>query len=272
MARRRESSFELLSTVPWYVGAGIAVTIYLVAPTLAAHIARSNPIFSQAAPGLVMLANTCAFVCLAAAGLSALRKFLVRRKFAEQRSLKDLRALSWQQFEAIVAEGFRRRGYQVLETGQGGPDGGIDLVLRKEGKRYLVQCKQYRATSVGVSVVRELYGVTAAQQADGAIVVTTGRFTPDAQAFARSLPIELIDGPALESMVRDIHGLSSQVPMSSQAASIDVARAAASIAASGTPSCPKCSAPMIERRARSTGKRFWGCSTFPRCRATQPIN
>ena len=37
------------------------------------------------------------------------------------------------------------------------------------------------------------------------------------------------------------------------------------------PACPKCAAPMVLRRATTgsnAGRKFWGCSTFPRCRAT----
>lgn len=36
--------------------------------------------------------------------------------------------------------------------------------------------------------------------------------------------------------------------------------------------CPKCGAPMVSRIAKRgphAGKRFWGCSTFPNCRATR---
>ena len=76
---------------------------------------------------------------------------LLKRKFAAQRSLDDLRALTWQQFESVVGEAFRRQGYSVIETGQGGADGGVDLQLTRAGQRYLVQCKQYRASTVSVA-------------------------------------------------------------------------------------------------------------------------
>lgn len=36
-----------------------------------------------------------------------------------------------------------------------------------------------------------------------------------------------------------------------------------------SPSCPACSYPMIERRAKRggyAGKKFWGCIQYPRCR------
>lgn len=37
-----------------------------------------------------------------------------------------------------------------------------------------------------------------------------------------------------------------------------------------TPTCA-CGAPMVLRRRAADGERFWGCSTFPRCRQTQPM-
>jgi restriction system protein len=32
-----------------------------------------------------------------------------------------------------------------------GPDGGVDLQLKKDGNRFLVQCKQWRTQKVGVN-------------------------------------------------------------------------------------------------------------------------
>lgn len=40
-------------------------------------------------------------------------------------------------------------------------------------------------------------------------------------------------------------------------------------------SCPKCDAPMVRRiarRGKNAGNEFWGCSTFPKCRSTVPID
>ena len=100
---------------------------------------------------------------------------------AQSKATDVLDGMSWREFELLVGEGFRLRGYQVVETGGGGADGGVDLVLTKPGKnggeKFLVQCKQWRAFKVGVDVVRELYGVMAARGATGGFVVTSGRFT-----------------------------------------------------------------------------------------------
>src|SRR5690606_18862722 len=88
--------------------------------------------------------------------------------------------ISWVDFERLVGEAFRLQGFEVQETGRASADGGIDLSLRRGGERYLVQCKHWRATKVGVQTVRELYGVMAASGAAGGYVVTSGAFTADA--------------------------------------------------------------------------------------------
>ncbi len=44
-------------------------------------------------------------------------------------------------------------------------DGGIDLVLRKEGQLTIVQCKLWKTQRVDVKVVREMFGLLAHHQA-----------------------------------------------------------------------------------------------------------
>lgn len=45
--------------------------------------------------------------------------------------------------------------------------------------------------------------------------------------------------------------------------------------ASGAPSCPKCGNPMLKRmqkKGRMQGREFWGCSDYPKCDGTLPID
>lgn len=125
---------------------------------------------------------------------------------AQSQASDVLDGISWREFEMLVGEGFRLQGYQVVETGGGGADGGVDLVLTRPGKsggeKFLVQCKQWRALKVGVDVVRELYGVMAARGATGGFVVTSGRFTDDAISFASGRNVTLVDGPKLVGLIR----------------------------------------------------------------------
>jgi len=44
---------------------------------------------------------------------------------------------------------------------------------------------------------------------------------------------------------------------------------------SDNPSCPRCSSPMVRRKAMggaNVGQEFWGCSAFPKCRSIIPFS
>jgi len=112
----------------------------------------------------------------------------------QQSSIETLRETYWSDFEVLVGEAFRRKGFTVQENMVGGADGGIDLTLRKDGKLHIVQCKRWRSSKVGVPIVREMFGVLQASNAVSVYVVSSGHFTKDAITFAQDLPVELING------------------------------------------------------------------------------
>lgn len=167
----------------------------------------------------------------------------------------------------LVGEAFRLQGFRVVETGGGGADGGVDLKLTRRGETFLVQCKHWKAFKVGVSVVRELYGVMAANGAAGGFVVTSGRFTDEAKSFAKGRNLRLIDGPRLEGMLEQVR---------SEKPTVDGGQPPPRDAKSpaGSPPCPTCGAAMtlrIAKRGAMAGSKFWGCSTYPVCRGTRPL-
>lgn len=156
----------------------------------------------------------------------------------------------------MIGEAYRRRGFSVRENTGAGADGGVDIVLSKDSKTTLVQCKNWKAQSVGVSTVRELYGVLTAERASEAIVVCSGNFTKDAAQFAIGKPLTLIDGASLTKLIGDVQRLQKMNKQDS-------------------PFCPLCESQMLIRTARkgeSAGKDFWGCSNFPKCRGTRAID
>jgi restriction system protein len=171
-----------------------------------------------------------------------------------------LQDMTWQEFEALVGEAYRRKGYSVKENFNKGPDGGVDLVLLDGSEKYLVQCKQWRALKVGVKVVRELYGVLVSAGAVGGFVVTSGDFTREAKDFAQGKNIELIDGPELKHLIRDVK---SALPVTGTIQAVSQAK-----------QCPKCGKEMVVRTAKrgpNDGQKFWGCKGFPECRTAIPI-
>lgn len=106
------------------------------------------------------------------------------------------------EFERFVGWVMRRRGYQQIQHTGGTGDGGIDLTARKNGRRYVVQCKRYADKAVSASEVRDLYGALSAEGADHGFLFTTSRFTKAARAFAKKTgKLNLLDRRTLAPWV-----------------------------------------------------------------------
>jgi restriction system protein len=141
-------------------------------------------------------------------------------------------------------------------------------VLTKGGEKFFVQCKQWKAFKVGVDVVRELYGVMAAKGATGGFVVTSGRFTDDAKAFADGRNVQLVDGTKLFAMIKQV----KQSQATKQPATAAPVQSKEPVAVQAT--CPQSGSSMVKRTARkggNVGGEFWGCSKFPSCRGVKAI-
>ena len=109
---------------------------------------------------------------------------------------------SWEELEQVVGAAYQRLGYQLVKRGGAHADGGVDLELRRAGEKVLVQCKYWKTWQVGVRPVRELWGVVAGEGATRAVFVTTGGYSAAARDFAKDKAIELLDGPALSSLLK----------------------------------------------------------------------
>jgi restriction endonuclease Mrr len=72
--------------------------------------------------------------------------------------LQQLRSIDWFQFEKMVGHICQKLGYSVTRHGGANPDGGIDLIIQKDGQSVAIQCKQWKMRNVGVKTVREFLG------------------------------------------------------------------------------------------------------------------
>lgn len=257
MARRNRSILEDIATLPWWVITILAFIVYISMKYWLPTMEFPNPFFKAMAKALPQYASYVAGLFLILAAISAFNSWRKGELFDRQTGIETIRSVSWQEFEELVGEAYRRKGYRVKESGGGGADGGVDLVLKKNGETLLVQCKHWRQDKVGVKVVRELYGVVTAENATGGIVISSGAFTQETTDFARGKPLELIGGTELVKMVGDLR--KARTPVSHQPRAIQ---------------CPLCGNEMVLRTAKkgpNAGEKFWGCSTYPKCRGTKAL-
>ncbi len=108
-----------------------------------------------------------------------------------------------QEFESAVAQLFRQRGFQVRVTPHV-RDGGIDLIVVKDGRRYGVECKRHR-NLIGASAIRTFIGALVNARLDGGYFVTTSDFTKGARNEVQKcpIPIRLVSGKELERIRRE---------------------------------------------------------------------
>lgn len=273
MARKKNDGLiNALSLLPWWFNLGLAVVAPLILHPLAMRpVPVADPQHLEATltgslmHGVSSIGQYIAPVMLLLAALVSFIKKRRRRSLLDNlpRAKKALAGLTWQQFELLVGEAFRRQGFSVEETGGSGPDGGVDLLMRKDSEQFLVQCKQWRALKVGVTTVRELYGVIAAEGAVGGFVVTSGQFTLEAKRFAEGRNVRLIDGEDLARWVAE-----------SRRERTEPVGDAADSALTAGPMCPTCQAKMVRRTARrgaNAGGQFWGCVEYPQCRGIRSV-
>lgn len=166
--RGKKSNAEVLVDVvarlPWWACLGMALASFLFfrAMSTPPKVAAIHPsqvgqlMVGSMVSGVAMAGQFVApLICLIAGVVS----FVRRRKRAELVATAaatgmdsgpgSIAGMTWGEFELLVGEAFRLQGYQVAESGGGGPDGGVDLRLRRRKETFLVQCKQWRATPSG---------------------------------------------------------------------------------------------------------------------------
>ena len=177
----KDSLFSILSRAPWWMSVVIAAVLFagmrLILPDIAAFFA--------------------ALPFLAIAGYAGWRQLRAPSVTNTAEMLARLRAMSWENFSAMIAEAFRGDGYRVTEIA----NGAADLELRKNGRVAVVSCKRWKVAQTGVGPLRDLYAAKRERDAHECIYVAAGDFTANARQFAAETAIRLLNDAALAELV-----------------------------------------------------------------------
>src|SRR5581483_8985539 len=179
---------------------------------------------------------------------------------------------------AGAALSFFRRRDPAIDSSQAAALAGIDkrqwsaaLLKQLEWRRFEELCVAYLQAlgyqakvepsrtqgGVGIQAARELRAAMSAAGLGKGLLVTSGRFTPEAAAFAGQQNIHLMDGAEL------LAGIGGLAPEKS-AALLKFATQGDFL----TPTCPGCALKMISRKSTKDGRKYWGCRNYPRCKHT----
>lgn len=284
MGRRRtnkssflDEAFELFAITPMWVGPVAAAIVFVIvrfAAPLLFPPNRNGPDVNVFARDLtVLFAWILAAATLLAWLAAEFYKLVNRRLLDKQTGSESIRDLSWKEFEHLVCEAYRRKGYLAETVGSEGGDGGVDVELRAKNELVLVQCKHWNAFTVGVKTVREMLGIVVSRRATKGIVVTSKGFTEEAIRFAKqNSQIELVDGPALTLLIASVRAnpVADVKPPAGP-----VTNPPMEASPQPEPLCPSCGTGMVLRTAKrgnQIGSVFWGCPRYPACRGTRQIS
>jgi restriction system protein len=129
MAKRDDNLLDLLSQCPWWVSVVFSGVVYAVLRFVLPGVQFENLLlrgFAQAAPTIALPLSV---VLLFPAGISLLDSARKRKLLNKQTDLNSIKSLSWKEFEELVAEAYRRKGYSLVENHGVGSDRAVDLRL-----------------------------------------------------------------------------------------------------------------------------------------------
>ncbi len=205
-------------------------------------------------------------------------------------------SMSGEQFEEFCADILRGNGYQNVELTPTTGDHGIDIIARKDGVKYAIQCKRY-SKPVGNKAIQEAYSGKTIYNADVAVVMTNTEFTSQAIQDATKLNVLLWGRDKIDSLqrsgfsydsVEEIKKLKGMINNNVSSRQREVKQEIDTTDEGDSVSwirelknggkeemiCPECGGKLVIRTAKrgaNIGSQFYGCSNYPKCKYTKNI-
>lgn len=185
-----------------------------------------------------------------------IREHFLLKKMAKS-GIRDIDRMDGFQFEIYLKALLKELGYksEVTKTTH---DYGADLLMKKDGKKIVIQAKRYNQNNkVGIDAIQQVYAAKPFYKAHDCWVMTNSLFTKSARTLAKACGVNLYDRNQLMELINTINPniTAKQVFQEVEPKSRK---------------CPSCSGNLIKRTSR-TGNHFMGCSNYPSCNHTESI-
>lgn len=189
-------------------------------------------------------------------GFKYIRELITLKKMSKS-GIRDIDRMDGFQFETYLKSLLKELGYKSSVT-SGTHDYGADLIMKKEGKKVVIQAKRYGfKNKVGISAIQQVYSSKPYYKAHECWVMTNSQFTKSAKQLAKSCDVKLYDRYKLIDIINKINPSMTAKNVSEQVAPKNR-------------NCPRCSGELVLRKSK-TGNQFMGCNNYPRCTHTEPI-
>lgn len=114
--------------------------------------------------------------------------------------IRELDDISGIDFETLTCDILAANGFDIAENTQASVDFGVDVLARRDGISYAIQCKRYQAP-VGIDAVQQIYAGRTYYECHVAVVLTNQYFTANARKLADKLGVVLWDRDMLEELL-----------------------------------------------------------------------
>lgn len=108
-----------------------------------------------------------------------------------------LRAMSWQEFSAVLESAYRREGYAVRRLERGA----ADLVLERDGRCTLVAAKRWKVARAGTQPLRALSEAPGSSAPVERLYIAAGEVSEQARAYAAAHGVRVVEGAELAALL-----------------------------------------------------------------------
>jgi len=177
-------------------------------------------------------------------------------------ALPGLETLDWPDFELLIAEIYRRKGYAVEISSGFGSEGGRDLVFKRGDATLLVECKHWKVLKdykISAPEIMGLYQWVMSQPGQQGLFITSGEYMDETKSFVEGKPIQLMGMTEVKRLLPQIARPKENL--------LDIRSWVDEFIAHSKivdPECPKCHQPMVLSDARD-GTPMWNCPDSLRC-------
>ncbi len=114
--------------------------------------------------------------------------------------LNYLRQIDAYVFEELLLTAFKEKGYQISRNKSYSGDGGLDGMIHRDGKTYLVQAKRYDSLIKNKHVI-EFCRLVSTKHVHGGFFVHTGKTPYAAWNSIKNTNVKIISGKKLVSLI-----------------------------------------------------------------------
>lgn len=114
--------------------------------------------------------------------------------------LSSIEKMSGHNFEFFCADILRKNGFSDVQVTKGSGDQGVDILAKKDGIKYAIQCKNY-SSHLGNTPIQEVAAGKVFYNCHVGVVMTNSTFTQGAKALAQATGVLLWDKSVLERML-----------------------------------------------------------------------